>query len=106
VIAGVRQTRVTERVSDDAPVDPDDMRFGGWLPDTDDHATQGCMLALASTAWGPDCKIELSIAADGSATIFVKNEKYNSILYCRTHSTLGPALAAVILGAPAPSEGP
>lgn len=49
-IYGVVHTRVDERLIEDGDSEGA-LAFGGWLPDFDDTATVGCLLALVRAAW-------------------------------------------------------
>jgi len=73
------------------------------FPDIDDHATQGCMLALVRKAWGL-CMVEVVLYEDGAANVEVW--KANALIYSMSADSLGLALAAALLAAPAPTEGP
>jgi hypothetical protein len=75
----------------------------GWLPDIDDPANHGHMLGLVRKAWGADCRVEVTIEDDGSAdvSIYRRADGRVSCVHVSRRDTLGQALAAALLAAPA-----
>jgi hypothetical protein len=77
-------------------------------PDIDDPATQGFMLALVRKAYGPDASIEISLDPDGACVsiAMLMLEDVTARRYFKrvpfSGATLGLALAAALLAAPAP----
>jgi hypothetical protein len=80
----------------------------GLHPDLDDPATCGHMLGLVRKAWGADCRVEVTIEDDGSAdvSIYRRADGRVSCVHVSRRDTLGQALAAALLAAPAKAGEP
>ena len=73
-------------------------------PDLDDPATQGCMLALVRKAWG-GAPIRVAVTIDGTGCTVVISLGFKGLELARVDGeTLGQALAAALLAAPAPGR--
>jgi hypothetical protein len=69
------------------------------LPDLDDPATLGCLLALVREAWG-SCRVEVWVYDDGSAGVYVPEATSGDQLFAGQYDTLGSALVFAMEGAP------
>lgn len=87
----------------DGLVDEDDLPNGEGeqrTPDLSDPATCGCMLGLVRKAWAGQ-SVEIVILDDGTAVVEIRDSEDGHILAAESRDTLGLALAAALLAAPA-----
>lgn len=73
--------------------------------DINNHANHGHLLALVCKAWG-HCRIEITVWEDGSATVYLRDASSGDLLHDAAGDTLGLALAAALLAAPAKASEP
>jgi len=86
------------------PVRVDDYwhEVGVWLPDFDDPATLGCLLALAREAWANDGGVTFTITRDAFFMVEWEERLWDNFVEprCFVYDTLAEALVAALKAAP------
>jgi hypothetical protein len=82
---------------DDANSDTEDLQ--GELPDLNDPATEGCLLALVREVWG-DSEMHMTLGAKGWVWLTGESRVYGVVMPINAGDTEAEALVAALEGAP------
>ena len=97
VFGASRTAAVLCDLRDDANSDTEDLQ--GELPDLNDPATVGCLLALVREAWG-DSEMHMTLGAKGWVWLTGESRVYDVVMPINAGATEAEALVAALEAAP------